>query len=70
MLLGEVGKGYMGHSCTIFAASCESIIISKLKVKKIEIVTLWKMVEAGAPRIGPSSETTSKLAKKWQNPLL
>lgn len=29
---GLVGEGYMRHS--IFAASCESITISKLKVKK------------------------------------
>lgn len=31
--LGKVGQGYMGLVCTIFATSCEPIVISKQKVK-------------------------------------
>lgn len=58
---GLVGEGYMRHS--IFAASCESITISKLKVKK-NIVTSWKMAEVSTSRISSSNETINKLTKK------
>lgn len=31
---GNLGEGYLGPLCIIFSTSCESIIISKLKIKK------------------------------------
>lgn len=34
--LGDIGEGYRGSFCIIFATPCESIIISKVKIKQIK----------------------------------
>lgn len=34
--LGDIGEGYRGSFCIIFSTPCESIIISKVKIKQIK----------------------------------
>lgn len=59
-----MGGGYIGCSCTISVAPCDSIIISKLKFKKYISSDIMENSKGGHSKISPSNETISKLAKK------
>lgn len=60
MLLREVGRGDMGCSCTTSVASCESIIISELKLKIIHS-DITENGRGGVPRLSSPTETVNWL---------